>query len=571
MNKLRSLAVAAATILLASTPAVAAAAPPPEIPQVAPATPGELLECESLAGFAYESTRITSAAIVPDGALQNAGTPVGEHCRVTGVMNERTGVDGQAYAIGFEMRLPAAWAGRFLYQANGGMDGNVSPALGAFTGGQLQNGLQQGFAIISSDAGHSSAQNPLFGLDPQARLDYGYQAAATLTPMAKALIAAAYGRGPDTSYFAGGSNGGRHTIVAATRLADEYDGFLPIAPGFNLPQAAVAQLAEAQLWNTVAEQPGQIMTALSDAERAVVRDAILERCDGIDRLRDGMVQDSERCQKFFDVVRDVPTCEGERDGTCLTAAQKDVLAQLFAGVTTSDGERIYQPFPADAGITNGDWGWWNLGASVALDPMAVGFVFSPEPESPAILSNITEYALTVDIDEKAAAIWEAGSTGESAMEFMTPLGDDTDLDVLRANGAKMIVIHGASDAVFSADDTARWFEAVDAAYGNRAEEFVRYFEVPGMGHVRGGAATDQIDALGALVAWVEHGEAPDRLIATARGEGNPGGVNPEVPADWADDRERPLCVYPLVARYVGGDPESADSFACKPSSGGPQL
>ena len=39
-------------------------------------------------------------------------------------------VDGNAYAIGFEMRLPNAWNGRFFYQANGGIDGSVVPATG---------------------------------------------------------------------------------------------------------------------------------------------------------------------------------------------------------------------------------------------------------------------------------------------------------------------------------------------------------------------------------------------------------------------------------------------------------
>ena len=156
------------------------------------------------------------------------------------------------------------------------------------------------------------------------------------------------------------------------------------------------------------------------------------------------------------------------------------------------------------------------------------------------------------------------------MEFMTP-PNPTRLDTLRDRGGKMIVVHGAADAVFSADDTARWFDELDKANRNKAESFVRSFEVPGMGHVSGGVATDQFDGLGALVSWVERGEAPDRIVASARGAGNPGGVNPEVPASWAPDRTRPLCVYPLVARYVGGDPESAGSFACKPSSGGPHT
>ncbi|MFP3570920.1 tannase/feruloyl esterase family alpha/beta hydrolase, partial [Paraburkholderia sp. SIMBA_030] len=81
----------------------------------------------------------------------------------------------------------------------------------------LNDALNMGFAVISSDAGHSSSQNPLFGLDPQARIDYGYNAVATLTAMAKQVIKTAYGKAPDRSYFGGCSNGGRHAMVAAAR------------------------------------------------------------------------------------------------------------------------------------------------------------------------------------------------------------------------------------------------------------------------------------------------------------------------------------------------------------------
>lgn len=562
-------ALAAAALLLAGT--FPAAAQPPASTTTDPARPGTLQDCASLVQLELDGTVITSSEPVPTGELVNAGVAVGEHCLVRGRANERTSpVDGQTYAIGFEMRLPADWSGRFLYQANGGLDGNVTPAVGSFTGGQLRNGLQMGFAVLSSDAGHSAAQNPLFGLDPQARLDYGYAAVGTLTPIAKTIVEAAYGRSPDTSYIAGGSNGGRHTMVAAARYADEYDGFLAVAPGFNLPQAAVSQIWGAQQWNTVTTDPGNLADAFTPAERQSVADAVLARCDGLDRIADGMVQDSARCQRFFDVQRDVPTCEAERDGSCLTAAQKDVVERVFTGATTSTGERIYTSFPYDAGITNGDWGAWELSLSVFLDPMAVGFVFSNPPESPAILADLPGYALSVDVDAKAQEIYRAsGIYDQSAMQFMTP-PDPARLDTLRKTGGKMIVVHGASDAVFSADDTARWYEELDAANRNKAERFVRYFEVPGMGHVSGGAATDQLDGLGALVAWVELGHAPDRIVASARGTGNAGGVNPEVPADWAPDRTRPLCPYPSVARYVGGDPETAGSFSCAARSGGPR-
>ncbi|WP_155240066.1 tannase/feruloyl esterase family alpha/beta hydrolase [Kingella kingae] len=32
----------------------------------------------------------------------------------------RTGADGKSYAIGFQMRLPANWNGKFLFQGGGG-------------------------------------------------------------------------------------------------------------------------------------------------------------------------------------------------------------------------------------------------------------------------------------------------------------------------------------------------------------------------------------------------------------------------------------------------------------------
>jgi feruloyl esterase len=85
-----------------------------------------------------------------------------------------------------------------------------------------------------------------------------------------------------------------------------------------------------------------------------------------------------------------------------------------------------------------------------------------------------------------------------------------------------------------------------------------------MNHCSGGPATDQFDLLGPLVKWVEQGVPPQAVTASARGAGNPGGVNAELPADWAANRTRPLCAYPSVAHYSGAGPaESASSFTCR--------
>ena len=536
--------------------------------QLNAAQPGALANCSTLtSAFSYSNTAIASASVVAAGTLSNAGAAVGEHCVVSGKMNQRvSSVDGQTYAIGFEMRLPKDWNGRFLYQANGGTDGVVSQAVGNISaGGMLRHALQQGFAVISSDAGHSAAQNPLFGLDPQARLDYGYQAVGTLTPMAKALIKAAYGRGPDRAYIGGTSNGGRHTMVAAARYSNDYDGFLAGSPGFNLPKAAVAQLYGAQQWATVATDRNNLETGFTTAERTMVAAAILAKCDALDGAQDGLVDDVEACRTAFDLQRDVPTCSGARDGSCLSSAQKTAYGNVMTGARNSKGEALYARWPYDPGVRTTGWADWKFRNSVgsSRDPVAVGFIFSSPPASSSILSDTLSYALNFNMDVDAPKIFAtSGIYTESAISFMTP-PNPTKLNNLRDRGAKMIVFQGNADPVFSIDDTTAWYDALDTEYSGNAKRFVRLFRVPGMNHSRGGPATDQFDALAALVAWVENGQAPDSIVASARGAGNAGGVNADVPADWNPARTRPLCPYPLKARYKSGDKEVASSFACE--------
>jgi len=128
----------------------------------------------------------------------------------------------------------------------------------------------------------------------------------------------------------------------------------------------------------------------------------------------------------------------------------------------------------------------------------------------------------------------------------------------------VMVYHGVSDAIFSINDTQTWYDGLRQANGGDASDFARFYRVPGMGHCSGGPATDQFDMLSKLVAWVEQGQAPDSIVASARGVGNAGGVNADLPAGWSATRTRPLCMYPRIARYRGsGDVESADSFRCE--------
>ena len=77
---------------------------------------------------------------------------------------------------------------------------------------------------------------------------------------------------------------------------------------------------------------------------------MLARCDALDGATDGLVQDTRACQRTFIFMRDVPTCAGARDGTCLTQAQKIAIAPIFSGATTSNGDaRSTRRFPFDSG------------------------------------------------------------------------------------------------------------------------------------------------------------------------------------------------------------------------------
>lgn len=539
--------------------------PPPSetLPVLGEATGAALNNCTALANFTFAGTSISTATAIAAGTLTVAGKPVPAHCQVRGKMFERIGpVDGQPYGIGFEMRLPNIWNGRFFYQANGGVDGNIGTAAGPVGGGgPLNNALNMGFAVISSDAGHP-APTPFFGIDPQARLDYGYQAVAKLTPMAKGLIASAYGKRPDRSYFGGCSNGGRHTMVAMSRYPDDYDGYLVGNPGFRLPLAAAANMVGAQNYNALATTPGDLGTGFTQAERALVSNAVLARCDALDGATDGLVQATSACQAAFDLNRDVPTCTGSRNGTCLSADQKQRIGQLFTGALDGAGRKFYSSFPYDSGFATTGWAVWKFNNSLNLDSGATAFIWQVPPEAQAGF-NGPNFTLTANIDSILAKITTTNALyTEDSLSFMTP-PNPTDLSRLKRRGAKAVVYHGTSDPIFSSDDTKRWYEELATANGGDATNFTRYYQVPGMTHCSGGPATDQFDMLTPLVNWVEKGQAPDTVVASARGTGNAGGVNADLPAGWAADRTRPLCAYPKVARYKGsGSLELAENFSC---------
>jgi feruloyl esterase len=485
-----------------------------------------------------------------------------------GKVNERTGIDGKTYAIGFEFRLPSAWNKRFLYQANGGSDGSVEPAIGGSNGTGGSSALSRGFAVISTDAGHNGAdpenqsygfnQGVAFGLDPQARLDYGYTSTGTMAPIAKDIIKYYYGRKPRYSYMAGCSNGGRHGMVAASRYPGYFDGILTGAPGFNLPKTALQHAWDVQSFEMV---NGDMRSAFSSDDLQAVADAVLDACDDLDGIADGMVYDIAGCQDVFDLS----TAE-------LTTDQQTALAQSMGGPVNAKGEQLYSDWPYDPGMATNNWSFWKLNSGMAFwdnYPLIVtmgggslSYVFTTPPtEIAGDVSSILAFLEDFDFDTDAPKIYTTTDTfTESALSFMRPTdADDPTLDRFRKRGGKLLIYHGQSDGAFSVNDTINWYEKLMANTEDDAGDFARLFVIPGMGHCSGGCATDQFDALGALMNWVEKGEAPDQLFAWVDQN------NAELPSEWSTTRTRPLCVWPKIAVYVGGDIESADSYECQSS------
>jgi feruloyl esterase len=351
-------------------------------------------------------------------------------------------------------------------------------------------------------------------------------------------------------------------MVAAARYGAQYDGFLVGNPGFRLPRAAIANIKGAQTYAPLATTPGDLGTGFTAAERALVSNAVLAKCDALDGATDGLVQDTKACQAAFDLNRDVPTCGGARDGSCLSATQKAGISGLFSGATASTGTKFYSSFPYDAGLGTPNWALWKFMNSLQLDSGAVGMIWQAPPEDLATF-NGANFTLTGSVDAMLAKVNATDATfTESAMSFMTP-PNPSNLSTLKNRGAKMMVYHGTSDPIFSSDDTQNWYDQLAAANAGSAANFARFYRVPGMNHCAGGPATDQFDMLTPLVNWVEKGQAPDSVTATARGPGNAAAVNADVPATWSPSRTRPLCPYPQVARYKGsGSLEDAASFSC---------
>ncbi len=287
------------------------------------------------------------------------------HCEVLGKINERTGIFGQPYAIRFHMRLPVDWNGKFFFEGGGGSNGNLGAAYGNLQGGQRENALQLGYAVVSTDSGHDNQVNndperggtTTFGFDPQARVDFGYNSYDQVTQVAKAMIRQHYGRAPERSYYVGCSEGGREAMMMSQRFPDYFDGILACAPGMSLQEVALfGHSWDVQSFAAAAEAIGVEGTAgepllnktFTDEDLDLAAKAVLKRVTASTawrmassttlRLHDGRGRSGAAAI----------TCAGAKQASCSTRIQVATLKRVYGGARNSDGESFMPTGPGIA-------------------------------------------------------------------------------------------------------------------------------------------------------------------------------------------------------------------------------
>ena len=489
--------------------------------------------CESLQALLLPNTTITLAQSVAAGGFSSPATGPGgaqptaafkqlpAFCRVAATLRPSTDSD-----VRIEVWMPLAnWNGKFQGVGNGGLAGSITYTAGS---GGIERGmaeaLKHGYATASTDTGHAGNTAAPFLGHPEKLVDFAYRAVHEMTITAKAIINAYYNTNPKLSYWNGCSTGGRQALIEAQRFPADYDGIVAGAPAISQTRLAT--------WNTYVGQAAlkEPPNVIPSSKYPMIHRAVVNACDAVDGLRDGLIGDPTRCRFDFKTLE----CRGEDSASCLTSAQVESAQKVTNPVIhPKTGETI---FPGLALGTELGWAT-RIGGPT---PHYYGtdyfkYVFYKNPNWDWRTFDLeTAVALADGVDYR----------------MLNPTNPD--LRTFKERGGKLLLYHGWSDQNFSAQPTINYYERVrDTVGAGQIEEWLRLFLAPGMGHCGGGEGPNVFDPLAALEQWVENGHAPGIITASHLTDGKV-------------DRTRPLCPYPQVAKYRGtGSIDEAANFACQ--------
>jgi feruloyl esterase len=491
-------------------PSLMQAAPKPAIPNVK-----AVQSCESLTNVRLPDTTIESATV------DTSNTNI---CRIVAVKTHPPAGD----KVRIWVAIPTTnWNGRFLGTGGGGFSGG-SPA-------GVNAPVALGFAAGATDAGHvggsaSFALGPDGKLDWQAIRNFAHVGIHEMTVIGKALTEAMYGVAPRYAYFNGCSTGGRQGLMEAQRYPQDYNGIASGAPAINWTHLMMQSFWGSMLMNA-ASNP--IPSCKLEAATA----AALTACDGIDGVKDGVIEDPGRCT--YDPKPLIGTSAG--DCPAFTQADVDIIRKLWEGPRRADGGALWHGPPRGSSLIA-------LAGSRGepLAPQAFGFSVD---WLRYFITQDPKFDWTTVTPAAYQALWD-----RSYEQYGTVIGtDNPDLSAFRDRGGKTIIWHGGADALITAAGTIDYYKRVQSRMGGAkaTSDFARFYFAPGVGHCSGGPGPQPTGVLDALVAWVEDGKAPDTLTAVRRNESG------------AITRTRPLCQWPLVARYRGaGSTDDASSFVC---------
>jgi pimeloyl-ACP methyl ester carboxylesterase len=494
--------------------------------------------CEGLAGLALPDTTLT-ATTVPAGSFTppngRAMDNLPAFCQVHGLSKPTA-----SSVIHFEVWLPVSnWNGKLQGIGNGGLAGTISFA-------PMAAALRNGYASASTDTGHT-AREPKAWLENRERLiDYSYRALHLTTQHAKAIIDAYYAQPAKQAYYLGCSKGGQQGLMEAQRYPADYDG---IVAG-DAANYWTRQMANEVWIGAVTSSPE---TNLPQEKLQLLQDATLAACDALDGVADGIISDPTRCH--FDPKK--LQCKGADAADCLTAAQVVAVEKIYQGpVNPRTKQKLYPGM-----YPGGELGWGKAGGQMVINRGATSGVSSQDFWAFAFFHKPEWEFRTFDFDRDLSAAEEKLASITNAT--------DTNLDEFRRLGHKLLYYHGAADPLIPAQNGIDYFESVVKAQkgAEKTQQFFRAFLVPGLYHCSGGPGASAFggsvaspvadadhDVTSAVARWVEQGVGPDRIIATKYVDNT---------ASKGIAFQRPLCAYPLVARYKGsGDKNDAANFTC---------
>jgi hypothetical protein len=474
-------------------------------------TPTLRTECVELTSLTLPDIKIGEAVAVP---AATTGEIRAAHCRVTGTIGTE---------IRFALLLPDTWNGKFMMGGGGGFVGSLD--------NDASETVNVGYATVGTDAGHQGnlwdASWALNNLERQ--LNFGYLAVHRTAETAKAILRHYYGTTERRSYFSGCSNGGRQGLMEAQRFPDDFDGIVVGAPALDFVGIAAQFVKDIQ---AVFPNPRNLSTPMFTLETLKSVEAqIVEQCDGIDGVKDGLLDDPRRCS--FDVAGLAGLSDRQR------AALKKVYAE------TGGNEGAVYPAQPVGGEGEADDGWrtWITGDG------------SARPQGPSLRFALgTQFFKFLVFNDPSwdYSDYDVANVRKDARLTATFMNaTNPNLDAFKTKGGKLIVWHGWSDPSVTALGSIKYYEQVRGRDPG-VRDYFRMFLMPGVLHCGGGPGPDAADWPATIVDWVENGKAPDKVIAR------------KAPAGGAVSRTRPLCPYPQHAEYTGsGSTEDSVNFVCR--------